>query len=234
MKLVTCPLVFVNEPAIFCASLTTFAMPKSSSFTVQSPRGSPRTKTLPGLTSRWAIPLRCASASASAAGSSRWTISAIVRSGSAARLLVGDHGLERRALEPLEDHVGDVLALRRRRASRCRAPGRWRRVRAERSASSAPSWTNSSRSFCAVLLREVAERLEDLERHGALPDDVHRPVHGREAALADDALDGVLVGDRATDELKRVVTRPRGLLATCDRDDTRGLTCEAKRAVSDA
>ena len=35
VKLVTCPLVLVNEPAIFCASLTTFAMPKSRSFTVR-------------------------------------------------------------------------------------------------------------------------------------------------------------------------------------------------------
>jgi hypothetical protein len=79
VKLVTCPLVLLNEPAIFCASVTTFAMPKSSSFTVQSPRGSPRTKTFPGLMSRCAMPLRCASASASAAGSSNRTASTTVR-----------------------------------------------------------------------------------------------------------------------------------------------------------
>ena len=31
---VTCPLVFANDPAIFCASWTTLAMPKSRIFTV--------------------------------------------------------------------------------------------------------------------------------------------------------------------------------------------------------
>ena len=69
VKLVTCPLVLANPPAIFCASLTTFAIPKSSSLTEHSPRGSPTTKTLPGLTSLWAMPFRCAKARASAAGS---------------------------------------------------------------------------------------------------------------------------------------------------------------------
>ena len=156
----------------------------------------------PGLTSRWAMPLRCASASASAAGSSRRTAS--VGSSAAAQppgLLVAEHGLERGPLEPLEHHVGNAPRPSASGASRCRAPARWRRVRADRSASSAPSWMNSSRSFCAVLLGEVAERLEHLERHRALPDDVHRLVDGGEAALADDALDGVLVGDGPTDEL---------------------------------
>ena len=58
VKLVTWPLVLVNVPAIFCASETTLAIPKSSSFTEASPRGSPRTNTLPGLMSRCAMPFR--------------------------------------------------------------------------------------------------------------------------------------------------------------------------------
>jgi hypothetical protein len=52
-----------------------------------------------------------------------------------------------------------------------------------------------------VLLREIAERLEHLERHRPLPDDVHRAVNRREAAFADEGLDGVLVRNRAADEL---------------------------------
>ena len=44
MKLVTCPVVLLNVPAAFCMSPTTLAIPKSSSLTVASPRGSPMTK----------------------------------------------------------------------------------------------------------------------------------------------------------------------------------------------
>ena len=56
----------------------------------------------------------------------------------------------------------------------------------------------------AVLLRKAAQRREHLQRHGALPDHVHGPIDGRKTALADDALDGVFLGDRPTDELQRV------------------------------
>ena len=81
VKLVTCPLVLAKAPAIFCASEATFAMPKSRSLTVASPRGSPMTKMFAGLTSRCATPFRWASASASDAGSSSCTVSAGVRRG---------------------------------------------------------------------------------------------------------------------------------------------------------
>ena len=99
--------------------------------------------------------------------------------------------------------------------------------RAERSASSEPSWMNSSRSFCRSFSEKLAERLEDLERDGPLPDGVHRAVHRGEAALADEGLDDVLVGDGAPDELQRVVPWQRGL-PPGQRDDTRGDTYEAK------
>jgi hypothetical protein len=43
---------------------------------------------------------------------------------------------------------------------------------------------------------EVSQEREDLERYGALPDHVPRPVDGREASGADDALHKILVGER--------------------------------------
>ena len=200
VKLVTWPLVLVNVPAIFCASDTTFAIPKSRSLTVASPRGSPRTKMLPGLMSRCATPLRCASASASAAGSSRCTASAARAKGRPRAFSSASDGLERRPLEPLEHHEGDArraFAVEHPDVARLHDGRRARReVREERAL-----LDELVEQLLPVRLGEVAKGLEHLERHRALPDDVHRLVDGREAALADHALDRVLIGDRATDEL---------------------------------
>ena len=170
-------------------------------------RGSPRTKMFAGFTSRWAIPFACASASASAAGSRRRIVSATVRGGRPALLLLRED--RPRAWPPRATRapctgpapLSSVVSIPTSRACTIAAE------RSERSARSAPSRMNSSRSLPAVLGPDVAERLEDLHGDGALPEEVRRPVDDREAPLPDDALDRVLVRDRRSDELESVRER---------------------------
>ena len=117
-----------------------------------------------------------------------------------AGLLVGQNGLERRPLEPLEHHEGDArgaVAIEHPDVTGLHDGGRARREIGQQG----PLLDELGEELLPVLLREVPEGLEHLERHGALPDDVHRLVDGGEAALADHALDGVFLGDRSTDEL---------------------------------
>ena len=184
-------------------------MPKSRSFTVQSPRGSPMTNTFPGFTSRWAIPLRCASASASAAGSRRWSASGIVRMGrprafsSAITCSSDPPSSHSRTMYGMTSPDGPV-SVPMSRACTIAA------LRAERSASRGALLHELLEQLGAVLLGEVAQRLEHLERHRALPDEVHRLVHSGEAAFAHDRLDRVLFRDRFAEKLKRV--RGQGFL----------------------
>ncbi len=144
---VICPDVFAKEPAIFCASCTTLAIPKSRIFTVaEGERGSPRTKMFAGFTSRCAIPFVCASESASAAGSSRRIVSVTPRGGSPAAFSfwridssVSPSSHSRTMYGTFSPR--GVLSIPTSRAWTMAAD------RSDRSASSAPSRRNSSRSL---------------------------------------------------------------------------------------
>ena len=63
----------------------------------------------------------------------------------------------------------------------------------------------------ALVLGVVGQRAEGLDGDGTLEDEVLGPVDDREAALADDALDLVLVVDLRADEAERVFDLGHGV-----------------------
>ena len=107
--------------------------------------------------------------------------------------------LERAALEPLEDHVRELAPVGRpqgadvtRLADR---GGPLREVREE-----AAFLDEALDELLASIGRKIAERAEDLDRDGPVPDRMPRAIDQGEATFANDPLDLVLLRDRRADE----------------------------------
>lgn len=202
VKLVTCPLVLVNNPAIFWASLTTFAMPKSSSFTLFAARIADDEDV-----ARLDVAVRDALA---VREGERLRHGVKKRHGFRHRparhtplRFVPDDALERGALEPLEHHVRHALpacGLHHPDVARLHDRGGTRRQIGQKGA----LLDELVEELLPVLLGKVGERLEHLERDGPLPDEMGRAVDRREPSLAHERFDGVFVGNRAPDELQGI------------------------------
>jgi hypothetical protein len=122
---------------------------------------------------------------------------------SALLLLVAQDGLERTSFEPLEDHVGDRHPARRREhpnvarlADRSALLGELREKRAFAD--------EVLEQALAVFGGDLAQRLEDFQCDGALPNDVNRAVDDGESPLPHHALDRVFLGDGGSDKSKRI------------------------------
>jgi hypothetical protein len=124
-------------------------------------------------------------------------------------VVVPEERLERLPVEPLEHHVRQPRPARRRQRAdvpRLHDAGRAARQLAEQLA----LLHELIEQLVAHLDRRVRQRREALERHGFVPDAVHRPEHHPEPALADHSLDGVFVGHDRADQGEAVVGLGQG------------------------